>query len=132
MAEQAMFTDENVKITTARVMINGTTYALRNLTSVENTYTPPHRGLAIALLVFGVLFLIGTFLNSSESVGLGFGSLAFALIIIAIAVLWLRAKNDYHVTLTTAAGETEALTSKDCEYIDQIVSHINDAMARHE
>lgn len=133
MAEQDIFIDANVKITTARVIIDGTTYALRNITSVENTYTPPNRGWAIALLIFGVLSLIGAFKNFSTSIGLGFGTLVFATILIALAVLqWLRAKTDYHVTLTTAAGESEAFTSQDCEYIDKIVNHINDAMVKHE
>ena len=133
MAEQDIFTDENVKITTARVIINGTTYALRNITSVENTYTPPHRGWAIASLIFGILSLTNAFISFPSSFGLGFGTLVFAAILIALAVLlWLHEKTNYHVTLTTAAGESDALTSQDGEYIDNIVCHINDAMAKHE
>ncbi len=50
MAEETIYSDNNVSVTTTRVMISGTTYALRNITSVKMAMTPASQGCAIVLL----------------------------------------------------------------------------------
>ena len=43
MAEEGIYADDNVSVTTARIVISATTYALRNITSVRMTRTVPSK-----------------------------------------------------------------------------------------
>jgi hypothetical protein len=56
--EQRIYSDNVVTVTTARVIVGSTTYALRNITSVSMTYTPPKVFGGILLLVIGLLLLL--------------------------------------------------------------------------
>ena len=59
--EETIYSDNAVVVTNTRVIIGGTTYALRNITSVEMVSTPPRIGGAILLLVLGLLIVIAIF-----------------------------------------------------------------------
>jgi len=133
MAEESVYSDGSVNVTTTRVMISGTTYALRNITSVKMAMTPAKQGCAIVLLIFGILAVLGAFGAFSNSVGSGIIALLFAGAILAGAILWLRScKPSYHVAVASASGEAHALTSKDKSYIEKIVASINDAIVRYQ
>jgi hypothetical protein len=128
MSEEIIYTDTNVSVSTSRVIISGTTYALRNITSVKMTFTPAKQGCAIAVIILGVLWAIG--IMGSK------GGVAPALIIGAIVVtggvFWYRAaKPDYHVSIASSAGERPAMTHKDKAYIEKIVDAINEAIVRY-
>jgi hypothetical protein len=56
--EYRIYLDNVVAVTTSRVVIGGTTYALRNITSVKMTYTPRKVLGAFLLLFFGLLLLL--------------------------------------------------------------------------
>src|SRR5947208_2463212 len=53
--DETIYSGNNVSVTTTRVIIHGTTYALRNITSVKRAFTPEKTGCAIVLLVIGVI-----------------------------------------------------------------------------
>lgn len=133
MAEESVYSDGNVNVTTTRVMISGTTYALRNITSVKMAMTPAKQGCAIVLLIVGILAVLVAFGAFSNSVGSGIIALLFAGAIVAGAIIWLRScKPSYHVAVASASGEAHALTSKDKSYIEKIVASINDAIVRYQ
>jgi hypothetical protein len=52
-----------VTVTTTRVIVRGTPYALLNITSVRTTYTPRKALEAILLLIFGLLLLLVDFMS---------------------------------------------------------------------
>jgi hypothetical protein len=132
MAEETVFSDNNVNITTTRIIISGTTYALRNITSVKMATTPAKKGCAIVLLIVGILALLGSFGTFSSDPGSGFVALLFAAAILAGAIFWLRScKPEYHVAIASSSGEAHALTSKDRSYIEKVVGSINDAITRY-
>jgi hypothetical protein len=56
--EYRIYLDDVVAVTTSRVVIGGTTYALGNITSVKMTYTPRKVLGAFLLLLFGLLLLL--------------------------------------------------------------------------
>jgi hypothetical protein len=56
--EHRIYLDNVVAVTTSRVVIGGTTCALRNITSVRMTFTPRKVLGAILLLFFGLLLLL--------------------------------------------------------------------------
>ena len=104
--EETHNSDAYVSVTTTRVMIRGTTYALRNITSVRMAFTPPKTGCVIILLVFGILALVVAFVGLSQDIGSGIVGIIIAGAIIGGAILWLRSlKTDYHVAISSASGE---------------------------
>ena len=131
--EEVIYTDNQVSISTSRIVLGATTYALRNITSVKMTFTPAKRGCAILLLIFGALtLLIGLGKGSSDGVGAVLGGLVVGGIIGGLGYLWMRSsKDDYHVLIASSSGEAKALTSKDKAYIEKIVTAINDAIVRY-
>jgi len=117
-----------------RVIIHGTTYALRNITSVRMTSTRSGFGCAVVLLICLVIFpLFFALFAISASVGIGF----FALIVAAAIIAWQlrrlqRSRTTYHVAISSASGEAKALSSKDQAYIQNIVKSINDAIVKYQ
>ena len=131
MAEEQIYSDSVVSITTARVIVSGTTYALRNITSVKTTKTPAKQGCAIMFLLLGILLLIGSVGAFSSGAGTGMTVLLVAGCIVAIAIVWIRAcRPTYHVVIASASGEVQALSSQERDYVDKIVGSINDAIVR--
>jgi len=134
--DETIYADDAVAVTTTRVIIWGTTYALRNITSVRMTFTPPRVAGAIFLLIAGLIVVlvalaIGSFVDVGRSLYPLIGVYVFAGAIIAIAILLMaKAKPMYHVNLFSASGEVHALTSKNRAYIEHIVASINGAIVK--
>jgi len=132
--EETIHSDSEVTVTTMRVIIHGTTYALRNITSVRMTSTRSGFGCAVVLLICLVIFpLFFALFAISASVGIGF----FALIVAAAIIAWQlrrlqRSRTTYHVAISSASGEAKALSSKDQAYIQNIVKSINDAIVKYQ
>ena len=132
--EQKIYLDKVVAVTTTRVVVGGTTYALRNITSVSMTYTPPGVLGAILLLFVGIIiFFTGEFLSYggiSPSAIIAYTAAGF--IVSGTIFGMCRAKPTYHVCLSSTAGEIQVLTSKNKAYIEKIVVSINDAIALYK
>ena len=106
MSEDTIYADKNVSVTTARVIILGTTYALRNITSVKMTVTPAKRGCAAGLLGIGVF---GTFVSfagyTQDTAGAALVALVIGGVMVAAGILWmLFLKPAYSVTIASSAG----------------------------
>lgn len=131
--EQKIYFDNFVAVTTTRVIVGATTYALRNLTSVRMTYTPPKILSGILLLVFGLLLVLGGFvsIHSESPAPIGVYIIGGAMVVGGI-LLMVTAKTSYHVNLSSAAGEIHALTSKNRAYIEKVVVSINDAIVKYQ
>ncbi|MFZ1219805.1 MAG: DUF6232 family protein [Chthoniobacterales bacterium] len=129
MNEETIYSDNNVSISTSRITAGGTTYALRNVSSVKMTTTPAKKGCAVALIIVGLIWgfaIIG-------SKGGALGAIVLGGACVAGGILWLRAaKDDYHVAITSNAGEVKAFTSKDRSYIEKLVAAVNEAMVRYK
>lgn len=115
MEERTFFEQGDVKVTNARFISNGQTYAMRNVTSVKPFEQKPPRALGVIVALIGL--------------GIMFASPFFGLLVLAagLAVLFLM-KPIYHVLLATSSGETRALKTKDRNYVNQVIQAINDAM----
>ncbi|MGH7976491.1 MAG: DUF6232 family protein [Limisphaerales bacterium] len=132
--EEKIYLDKVVVVTTTRVIIGETTYALRNITSVSMTFTPPRvLGLILLLFVGIIIFFIGEFLSyggSSPTAVIAF--VAAGIIVCGTIFEMCRSKSTYHVCLASAAGEVHALSSKNRTYIEQVVLSLNEAIAKHQ
>lgn len=132
--EQKIYSDNVVAVTTTRVIIGGATYALRNITSVSMTFTPPRVfGPVLLLFVSIIIFFIGEFLSYGGNSSTGIIAFVAAGIIVCGAIYGMcRTKSTYHVCLASAAGEVHALSSKNRAYIERVVLSINEAIAKYQ
>ena len=119
MAETVFLSEGNVQITNARFVVSGQTYAMNGVTSVKSVRetTNPSRILPIVLGVIGLCCL-----GSAPLVGV--------LLVGAAAAIWVLNKSETTdtVVLSTSGGEVKALSSMQTDFIQRIVSALNEAI----
>ncbi len=115
MEEKTFFEYEGVKVTNTRFVTDGQTFAMSNVTSVKAFEQPPKWFGGILILVIGVII-------SSQSLPIG-------IVIIALAAFYMyKQKTIFHVMLTTSGGESSALKTHQREYLNKVVSALNEAI----
>ena len=113
--KRTIYNSNGVVVTNSRFIVAGQTYAMSGVTSVKTGETYPSRKGPIILGVFG-LFVMG----DAWYVGLP---------MIGLAVYgWLKQKSVFSVSLSTAAGEVQALSSESSSYVLSIVEALNKAI----
>jgi hypothetical protein len=115
MEEKVFFEHGDVKVTNARFITGGQTYAMSNVTSVKAFEEKPKRFGGIVVLIVGLLFALNV-----PVVGL--------LLAGAAAFYLYSLKTFYHVMLFTAGGEASALKTEQREYLNSVVSALNEAI----
>ena len=127
MEEPIFHTDGNIQITSTRIIIGNTTYALRNISSVRTFVKTPSRSLDVLLIIIGVfLALIG--LKSSDSKTL----LVFGIVLLGLGIFLFSSKKPLHmILLGTNSGEVEVLSNLNKDYIDSIEAKINEAIINY-
>jgi hypothetical protein len=115
MEEKTFFEYEDVKVTNARFVSGGQTYAMSNVTSVKSFEQKPKRLGGIIVLLIGLAIAM-----SAPVVGIP---------IAAICGFYLyKQKTLYHIMLATSSGETSALKTDQREYLQKVVSALNEAI----
>lgn len=121
MEENKFFENGNVLVTGSRFVVDAQTYAMSNVTSVKTGIKPASKAVGVILILIGVICLAG---GQGESTSLMWGA---GLCLVGV-LLYRSAKPTYSVVLNTAAGENQALISEDRNYIDEVVSALNNAI----
>jgi len=116
MTESTFFESGDVKITNARFIVGGKTYAMQGVTSVSARVQNPNRIGPIVGLVIGLAML------GSDLRGVGF------VICLACAAMLYLQKAVHSIILQSASGEVQALSSKDGAHIGAVVAALNDAL----
>nr|WP_282560861.1 DUF6232 family protein [Providencia alcalifaciens] len=92
---------------------------MNGVTSVKRGETNPSKVAPIIMCIIGAIALI----NGTAT------SFLVGAILIILGVLWFRAiKPEYIVFLNSASGESQALSSKDRKYIDDVINALNNAI----
>jgi hypothetical protein len=113
--ETTFFQYEDVRVTNTRFIVDGQTFAMNNITSVKPLEQKPNR------LLPGLLIVIGIVPTLNGMYG--------ALLLSAIGIVWwAMQKPVYHVMLHTAGGETSALKTYQKEYLQKVVTALNNAI----
>src|SRR5207253_10338894 len=115
MAEKTFFDYDGVRVTNARFIVDGQTFAMSNITSVTPLEQKPNRIIPALLILIGVLLAVGRI----------YGGLLLSVIGI---VWWKLQKTVYHVMLHTAGAETSALQTYQKEYLQKVVAALNNAI----
>lgn len=115
MDETTFFEYEGVRVTNTRFIVDGQTFAMNNITSVKPLEQNPNRLLPGLLIIIGVL----------PAINGAYGGLVLSLI---GGAWWIMQKTVYHVMLHTAGGETSALKTFQKEYLQRVVTALNNAI----
>jgi len=116
MDERVFFDQGEVKVTNARFIVSGQTYAMNGVTSVKRGVNQPNRALPIILAIVGLVLILHQ-------------SFLWGIALAGLAVFWLvKQQPDWLVILHSASGEVKALTSKDGEYIKAVIDALNDSI----
>lgn len=120
MEEVQFYNNGNVSITNSRFMVGSTTYAMNGVTSVKRGQTEPSKAAPVILAIIGVIMLFAAATLMFKGIG---------ILLVAVAVVWFRAiKPEYIVFLNSSSGESQALSSTDKNYIDDVIKSLNDAI----
>lgn len=146
MTEATYYNHGEVAVTESRLRIGNTTYFINNITSVKTKETRKLKKIYTKMLqknvaffvgvVAVMIFLIGLFTNVPEmiepfsfvtnSASLILGTIAFILWYTSSKSKWVH---EYHLVISSSAGEKDALTSENSEIIRDIAKAINQAKA---
>lgn len=118
MAEQIFFENGNITINQEQFIVENQTFEMASITSLKIETSPPSKRLSGNIAIVGALcFSLTEFF------------FIIGLLLLGVAFfLWKKAKPHYSIILNTRAGEKQALVSDDKEYIDQVVSALNQAL----
>lgn len=120
MAEEVLFELGAVKITPARVVSGGTTYAVANITSVKAATDTACRIHGTVIALVGLTLALT---RSTEAIVLG------AVVIVA-GVLYAIFGKYTEVVLTTGAAEQKAFRARDEKVALEVASAINLAIMK--
>ena len=118
-----MLDEKGIKVTSARFLVKGRTYAMSGITSVKTEVERPSKIGPVVTIFFGAVGLVNSFANQSAPTGL------IGLVVVIVGVLWFQSRRpQYKVVLTTSAGEQQHFESSDGIFVGKIVKAINDAI----
>lgn len=117
MKEVTFFEYEDVKVTNTRFINGSQTYAMNNITSVKTYEQKPNRNLGILICIIG----LGITITGQEPI--------IGILIMAAAIIFMYLqKTIFHVMLATSGGETSALKTHQREYLNKVISAVNQAI----
>lgn len=123
--ETTIYQDQTIHITNLRAVIEGKTYPIANITSVEMLTQSPSGLLPMVLFIIGGFMVIFSFSDIAERIS----QLIGGLLMIGVGVLVVRASNPtYIIQLATAAGEVKAMQSTDRDHISKLTEALNQAI----
>jgi len=119
MEEISFFDSRNVSVSSARFIVSGQTYAMSGVTSVKTGRKDPSRMGPIILVLIGVCAMLA---GTMEPVLVG-------LVLVGLGVYWFtQQKPELSVVLNSASGEAQALTSTDADFINGVITALNNAI----
>ena len=121
--EKTFFSDNQVQVTSARIVFPSVTYALRNVSSVRKLFQKPSKVGEIILILFGLFLLMIGLVAKSAGVDI------FSILLIALGIFLITQKKiKYFVMVGTNAGDQKGLVDTNETRIDSVVNAINQAI----
>lgn len=118
------FEEANVSVSTARVLVYGTPFPLKDGRSVRVFVDKPHRRFAVPILVIGILAAVyGIAIRSSPTIAIG-------VMLAAVSYLtWKFQTMRHRVLVVREAGEAEVLATSDLGFAKRVAAAIEQAIA---
>ena len=121
----------NVLVTNTRAVMGGRTFAMANITSVSTAIKAPNPTVWALGIAFGAIATIGGIVSLFDGsiVPIALGCTGFGVLAIVTSLLVLKSqKSTYSVTIGTAGGEANALSSENETQVRDIVEAMNRAI----
>jgi hypothetical protein len=116
---------KGVRITSARLIVGNTTYAMLNVSSVSMTVTKPSLFWPVTLVLVGAAIMLAALSHSRAATSL---LVVGALLALVGVVAWRGSSPTYHVRISASSGESTALSSSDKGYVEKVIRAINEAI----
>jgi hypothetical protein len=124
-SESVYYEDDNVRVSSSRLIVSGQTYAMRHITSVSMKSVPPKNPFLYYLLVYPGIPIFIVFLGVGAWVVAALGAAMTA------AGFWFAMKTpeEYAVLVSLSNAEKHVLQRPDKKVIGEIVQAISEAIA---
>lgn len=120
--EEHIFLNENdIKVTSTRLVVEDHTFAMSGVTSIELVKEEKTKPILSILTGVGLLFY-GIY--QEGNVFLVFG----AILLVFSLAMWFKEKEVFTIILHTSSGEQEALTDEDSGFVERVQKALNDAI----
>ncbi len=127
--EKTYYQDASVLVTNSRVILQGTTYAMTNITSVKMISKAPSLTGALIGVIAGALGILCGIFGIIVEVNAGWLGIVLGVVFIGGAIfLFSKAKATYVVIVGSTSGEKQVFTSTNKEQIQKIIVAINQAI----
>ena len=121
--ETVFYSDgKGVRVTNSRLIIDRTTYTMRNITSVSKARTDPNRVWPVVLFGIGVILLAPGLQREATALVIAI------LFLLAGTLVWAQQKAEFHVRISSASEDPTVLTSRDEKYVESILLAPNEAI----
>ena len=122
---ELLFCDENTIVTSKRIASSGKIFFVATITALDIEKHGGRLGLAVLLLVAGVLLLFAESLFDMRGVVVGLGLVAYSL------VLWYDViVPNYSLAVKTNGDRLVLVRSRDAGYLEMVAHTIRQAMAK--
>lgn len=127
--EKVFFDRQDVRVTSARFIIDCQTFAMRGITSVRLSKETPKRTTPLLFAFAGVGFIVlslpGVYDFQSATPWLA----SIGVVLLALGVLfWMGQKTEYAVCIVADSGEKKPILSRDGPFITGIVAALNESI----
>lgn len=133
--ERTFYTDAQVHVTNARLIIAGKTYTMANITSVEATRIAPSNGGVLWSVILGVIFSFFGILVVGDRYSAGAGWFMLLLGAFLFVVAYFISKgltSSYSLRIASTSGEVDALRDESSSRIETITAAINEAIVSRQ
>ncbi|MCY0387801.1 DUF6232 family protein [Robbsia sp. Bb-Pol-6] len=118
------FEEANVTVSTARIVVYGTPFPLKDARSVRVFVDQPHRRFAVPILVVAILVAIyGIVIRSSPTIAIG------VMLAVVSYLTWKFQTMRHRVLVVRDAGETEVLATSDLGFAKRVAAALEQAVA---
>lgn len=122
MDEQVILQEGGALVTKARVVLGGTTYAVRNVSAVSMATAPSQTATGIVAIVLGMACGVGAALSEMPAL------YAICAIMIILGSIAMLKKPDSIVSLQTNSGKVDGLVTKDDAFAGRVKAAIETAI----
>jgi Family of unknown function (DUF6232) len=123
LSETTFFSEREIFVSNARIVVKSTTYPLGHVTSVTPFTIPPKRAWPIVCVVLGTMMTLGALSSKAYAVI----ALGLPMLLGGVLVLVIR-KAKHAVYITTSAGRVELLATDDIQFAQRLSAALSQAM----
>jgi xanthine/uracil/vitamin C permease (AzgA family) len=122
MEEHVFLNEDDVKVTSTRLITDSETYVINAITSIKNGKTEKNVP-TLTLTIGGILIIIGLFFRANA------GLITSGIIVLIVAaIIWFLQKETHKVIVSFSSGEHKVISDTNKDLIEKIIKALNDSI----